>query len=160
MTSGVKKIWIWSAISVGAIGLIWLLVWLLTRQPKQPTQPGNTPQYGGGNTTTTPDTDYNPPSTTPSVASDKASGYAERLHAAMKGIGTNVDEIMAVMGMIKSQAELKAVDAAFGTRQYVDFGFGWTSTPLSLAGWFTKELNAVELQPILDIYKMFNVKFV
>lgn len=79
------------------------------------------------------------------ITDEQAQIYADELHKAMSGFGTNQDTItLKYNQLVGSSASLLKVYNAFGRRPYGYFGSPALFSPselLDLKGWFQKELS-------------------
>lgn len=92
------------------------------------------------------------------ISDEKANSIATALYNAMKGFGTDEDEIYSIM-IDRNQltsADIIAVNASFGMREYGSYGapsFG-NGTYMNLVSWFNEELSNSS-----NLYNLLKTKF-
>ncbi len=92
------------------------------------------------------------------ISDEKALSIATALYNAMKGFGTDEDDIYNIMIERNNltSADIIAVNSAFGMREYGSYGapsFG-SGTYMNLVGWFNEELSNTS-----NLFKLLKTKF-
>lgn len=81
------------------------------------------------------------PSTKATMSQAQMLSYANSLHTAMDGLGTDEDAIIAVFKNVKNDADFAGLSAAYGTRVVNSGIWGFSDYNGSLSGALTSELS-------------------
>lgn len=93
----------------------------------------------------------------PSYPDSQYYTFADLLQAAMEGMGTDEDAILAVFEKINSDLDVLLLVKAFGIRSYHEFA--WIDEDYTLTQWFQNELSDGMFEDINDILKDKGINF-
>lgn len=87
----------------------------------------------------------------PNYTDTQFNGWADSLHQAMDGQGTDEDAIKDVFHFMKNKADVLKLIKAFGIKDYTDDKlFVWNVKPLNLNEWLTTELDSEEKETYVN----------
>lgn len=89
----------------------------------------------------------------PTYSNHEYNKWADDLEDAMAGFGTDIDTVYGVYGRMKNNADIIALERAFGLRlsDSTDFWLGgWGMAPTDLSDWLKGDLSHAELQSLND----------